>query len=165
MVALGIVAILLGLGVPTFARTLAAVRVSAASQRLQAHLALARAESLRQGMRVTVCKSADQARCSPEASVGWEQGWIVFADAAATGAPSGPLLARSGRLHSSLRIAGDKGALAFYVSFSDIGVPQQATGALMAGSLTVCAEKLGRGTKLVLSRAGRARREAADCPG
>ncbi|MBE7941967.1 MULTISPECIES: GspH/FimT family protein [Ramlibacter] len=161
LVVLALVAILLGLGVPSFARLLERTRVSTAAQRLQSHLALARSEAVRRGLRVTLCKSADGLVCATTG--GWEQGWILFSDAQATGRPAGPPLTRGQALPPSVTVNGT-GSLGSYVSYTEAGQPQLLSGGFQAGTLHVCGTPGSEGRDLVLSRAGRLRSDASANP-
>lgn len=161
LVVLVIVAILLGLGVPSFSRLMDHTRVATAAQRLQAHLSLARSEAVRRGLRVTLCKSADGLTCA--AAGGWQQGWILFTDAQATGQPAGLPLARGEALHPSLSASGN-GSVADYVSYTEAGQPQLLAGGFQAGTIRVCGKPGGAGQDLVLSRAGRLRNDVSPAP-
>lgn len=57
--------------------------MTAATNELIAHLALARSEAIRRHVRVMMCPSRDQRDClRPEADhTPWQHGWLVYADA------------------------------------------------------------------------------------
>ncbi len=83
LVVMAIAAILLGIGAPVFTATIASARTSAAANSLLAALELARAEALRRGAPVAVCRAADAAATAcgaAAASADWSAGWIVWVD-------------------------------------------------------------------------------------
>lgn len=80
MVAIAIVAIVLAIGVPSFADAMRRSRVANATNELNGALALARSEAIKRGMRVTVCPAADQARTACADSTDWSGGLIIFGD-------------------------------------------------------------------------------------
>jgi type IV fimbrial biogenesis protein FimT len=73
-----IIAILAGIGVPSFRYVTASNRISSEVNALLGDMRYARTEAIKEGSWVTVCASADQATCS--ASGNWNTGWIVFSD-------------------------------------------------------------------------------------
>jgi type IV fimbrial biogenesis protein FimT len=82
MVSIMILALLVGLAVPTFRTITANSRTSAATNNLASALAVARSEALRQSTTVSICPSSDQKTCDvPD----WTKGWIAFTDANADG--------------------------------------------------------------------------------
>jgi type IV fimbrial biogenesis protein FimT len=78
MVAVTILAILLGWGVPTFREFTRNNTVITAQNDLVTSLSLARSEALRRNQPVTVCASPDAENCGDEAD--WPIGWIAFID-------------------------------------------------------------------------------------
>ena len=80
LIVLTIASITLGIGVPSFQGFIKSSRVSGLTNQFVTSVNYARSEAVKRGARVTVCKSADQASCTT--SGGWDQGWIVFVDAA-----------------------------------------------------------------------------------
>jgi type IV fimbrial biogenesis protein FimT len=85
MTALLVVAIVLSAGVPSYLSVVRNNRAATNANELVSALTTARSEAVRRGDRVSICRSNDGATCSGA----WEDGWIVFVDAAATdtGAP------------------------------------------------------------------------------
>jgi type IV fimbrial biogenesis protein FimT len=81
MVVTTIVAILMGIGVPSFRYVTTANRVSAEVNALLGDMQYARSEAVREGQTVTVCASADGATCTGGVNNTWQGGWIVFSDA------------------------------------------------------------------------------------
>jgi type IV fimbrial biogenesis protein FimT len=90
MVTLAVVAILLGLAIPSFNDAILGTKLSTYANSLVASANVARSEAIKRNAAVTMCVSTDGASC---ASGNWDQGWIVLAgteviirqDAAATG--------------------------------------------------------------------------------
>lgn len=91
MITLAIAAILLTIGVPSFNTLMQNSRLTTSTNDLIGALNLARSEAVTRELRVTVCKSADQATCNTSVT-GWQQGWIVFTDENSNAAfnPIGP---------------------------------------------------------------------------
>jgi type IV fimbrial biogenesis protein FimT len=82
LTALTVLAILLGLAVPTFRDVTRNNRIGAAQNDLVTAFTYARSEALRISAPVSVCASADGATCSGSAN--WATGWIAFIDTGAT---------------------------------------------------------------------------------
>jgi type IV fimbrial biogenesis protein FimT len=78
MVVTGIVAILLGIAIPSYKYISTSYRMSAEVNGLLGDLQYARGEALREGNGVTVCVSTDGATCTGGGN--WNPGWIVFSD-------------------------------------------------------------------------------------
>lgn len=78
LVVSAIVAILLGIAIPSYKYVTTSYRMSAEANGLLGDLQLARSEALKQGNGVTVCVSSDGASCTGGAD--WSPGWIVFSD-------------------------------------------------------------------------------------
>lgn len=76
MVVVAIVAILLGIGAPSYRYITNSYRMSAEVNGLLGDLQYARAEAIREGQPVTACVSNDGASCTRGAD--WANGWIVF---------------------------------------------------------------------------------------
>jgi type IV fimbrial biogenesis protein FimT len=87
MLAIAILGVLLGLGVPSFVETIRNNRTISQNNELIGALNYARSEALKRADAVSVCASADQATCS--GSTNWTTGWIVFGDQDADGSMDG----------------------------------------------------------------------------
>ena len=79
LVVVAIVAILLGIGVPSYRYITNSYRMSAEINGLLGDLQFARAEAIKLGLTVTACVSRDGANCDA-GSTTWQEGWIVFQD-------------------------------------------------------------------------------------
>jgi type IV fimbrial biogenesis protein FimT len=78
MVVMAIVAILLGIGVPSYRYISNSYRMSAEVNGLLGDLQYARAEAIKEGQTVTVCVSTNRTACT--GGTAWAGGWIVFSD-------------------------------------------------------------------------------------
>ncbi len=88
LVTIAVAAIILSYGVPSFMDVVRNGRAATNANDFVTALAIARSEAVKRGARVTVCASNDQATCSGD----WEDGWIVFADGAATDDTNPPVV-------------------------------------------------------------------------
>ncbi|PKM11485.1 MAG: pilus assembly protein FimT [Gammaproteobacteria bacterium HGW-Gammaproteobacteria-3] len=70
MMTIAIAAILLGIAIPSFTASIASNRLTTQANELLASLNLARSESIKRGVQVTLSKNGGQ----------WESGWNVFTD-------------------------------------------------------------------------------------
>ena len=77
-IAMTILAIMVGIAVPTFRNFAADSRTASASSDLSSALAIARNEAIRRSSRAIACASTTGATCS--GSTNWANGWLVFAD-------------------------------------------------------------------------------------
>ena len=75
--ALGIVAILVGIGIPQMAQFGRAAARRAAVNDMMHSIFLARSKAIMANDVVSICRSADGEACSTHSS-NWEDGWIVF---------------------------------------------------------------------------------------
>jgi type IV fimbrial biogenesis protein FimT len=81
MVVITIIAILMGIGAPSYKYVTSSSRVSSEVNSLLADMQFARSESVREGSTITVCASTDGSSCTGGATGTWQTGWIVFSDA------------------------------------------------------------------------------------
>src|SRR5215831_6380072 len=77
LIVVGVVAILLGVGVPSYRYIANSYRMSGEVNGLLGDLQFARAEAIKEGQTVTTCVSRDGATCDL-GSTTWQEGWIVF---------------------------------------------------------------------------------------
>lgn len=77
LITVAVVAILALIGPPMLASMLDSNRSIAHYNQLAGSLALARSESIKRGVIVSICGSSDGATCD---TANWESGWLVFAD-------------------------------------------------------------------------------------
>jgi type IV fimbrial biogenesis protein FimT len=76
LLATALLAILLTLAMPAYKSLLATDRAATEVVQLVAAINFARSEAVKRRNRVTLCKSADGAKCGGS----WSQGWLVFVD-------------------------------------------------------------------------------------
>lgn len=162
LVTLAIGAIILAVGVPSFRTVVQNNRLVSGTNDLVGVLNLARSEAVTRGLRVTVCKSSDQATCDTS-GVGWEQGWIVFTDEnnnAAydpTATPAETLLRVHGELENQITATGNTN-VANYISYITSGQSQMTSGAFQAGTIQICDDRNGDfGRSLVITSTGQIR--------
>ena len=82
MVGVSILAVVLALAAPSYQQFGRSTRVVTQASELHGALTYARSESLRRGVRVTVCRSNNPQAASPacSSSGSWAGGWLVFVD-------------------------------------------------------------------------------------
>ncbi|WP_235318688.1 GspH/FimT family pseudopilin [Lysobacter sp. A03] len=78
LVAIAVMGVLLGVGVPSFKNLQRRMAADTTFHLITGALATARATAVTRGVPVSVCPSADGQRCDHH--VFWEHGWIVFED-------------------------------------------------------------------------------------
>lgn len=82
MVAVGIAAIVLAVGVPSFSSSIDNQRMTSATNDLVMTMNLAKSEAIKRVAYVSICKSSDGETCT--AGSDWNEGWIVFANSGTT---------------------------------------------------------------------------------
>lgn len=156
MITLAIAAILLSVGIPSFSALIKDSHLTVSNNDLVTAFNVARSEAVKRGVRVTVCKSANQTSCTT--SNGWEQGWLVFTDENNNGAYNSAtetLLRVHPVLEASVTAVGD-GTVTNYVSYVMSGKSQQAGGGLQSGTILVRDDRTGAfGRNLTISQTGR----------
>ena len=83
MMAVVLLALMLGLGLPSLQTMLDSNRVAREASWLQSDLRMARAEAVRRGAPVGLCASSNGTACTAGAT--WRQGWILFSNARGDG--------------------------------------------------------------------------------
>ena len=138
MVTIVVLAILLAIGIPSFASLIASNRLTSATNELIASLQAARTEALRRNARVTVCPAAPNANACSGA---WRDGWMAFVDQTPGNAPApesaNDILFRGGPLPTGIVVVANA-PLSSYVSFTADGMSKQLDGASLADILRVC---------------------------
>ena len=110
MVTIAVLAVLLGLALPSFQQSLRSNRAATATNDMLASLSLARSEAIRSTRGGGVCSSNDGAACNG----GWSDGWLVWADADADGAfDAGETVLRYSRGDARLAATGPGAVIAF----------------------------------------------------
>ncbi len=159
MVTISILAVLMSLAVPSFRGMIASTRLTSANNDLMAAFALARANAIKTGNRVTICMSANGTSCTTTG--GWQQGWISFIDttrssASATVDSGETILTTSGALAADVVVKGNLP----YISYSADGQSKTIQGGFNSGTIRVCSTSSGlsddkRARNLTLNSAGR----------
>ena len=82
---IAIALILLAVGVPSFSTIVNGNTLTVQANDLIANLSLARGQAMLRGQRVVVCKSNNAEDCSRADDTHWEDGWLMYVDADASG--------------------------------------------------------------------------------
>ncbi|MDK2797846.1 MAG: type fimbrial biosis protein FimT [Tepidiphilus sp.] len=160
MVTIAVLAILLAIGIPSFASLIASNRLTSATNELVAALQTARTEAIRRNARITVCPAAPTATAC---SGNWRDGWMVFVDQTPGNAPApesaADILFRGGPSPQNITIVGNAN-VSSYVSFTADGASKLLSGAFQAGTVRVCSTSAAlandrRARDLVISATGR----------
>jgi type IV fimbrial biogenesis protein FimT len=157
LVTLCVASVLLTLSAPSFIGLYASAQLSTTARDFLGSLRLARSEAAKRGGHVVMCKSGDGVNCAD--SGGWDQGWIIFHDTNANGAPDPRevLIQHAQALGADLALTGN---IPVARSFTFVGqaASRTGTGAMQAGTLTLCRRRDagGVGRQIVLSSGGRA---------
>lgn len=158
MVAVGIMAVLLTIGVSSFAEIGTSMKLTSASNTLLAHIHHARSEAIKRNSRVVLCKSTDGAACAQTG--GWEQGWIIFHDANNNALREGTetIIQREAALAGELLFTGNVNA-SRYLSFAGSGATRMVGGGYQIGRLTLCRQSTepGEARQIVFNAVGRPR--------
>lgn len=149
LMTLGLVAIVLGFGLPSFASLLADKRLRVETDALFHAVHLARQESIVRRRVVTICPSVDGQYCDPDGR--WSEGWILFANIGRSGTgrrDDNEVFLRYHKVGQTAQIRSNRR------SYSFRSTEQRATN----GTLVVCDRK-GRAAPraLVVSYTGRPR--------
>ena len=80
MIALAVAGVLITLAIPAFTDTIRNNRLSAQANEFIYALKFARAEAIKRGVPVTICRSSNQTACTTGGTANWESGWIIFAE-------------------------------------------------------------------------------------
>lgn len=140
MIAVSIMAVLMGLAVPSFMKVIASNQVTVATNDSLSFFTYARAEALKLGKRVTMCASSDLATCSDTAF--WSDGFIIFVDNDRTSGlvaidTDDEVLKAIGPKNGSIRVSGDAD-VAEYVSYGADGKTKKIDGTRLSGIVKVC---------------------------
>lgn len=91
LVTLAVLAIILGIAIPSFQGIVLRSRLISETNNLVSALAIARSEAIKRGRVVTVCKTLNPNIASPTCAAGanWRNGWIAFTDGGVRGTIDG----------------------------------------------------------------------------
>ena len=131
MVTLAVLAIVLGIAVPSFTQQIRNNSSVALTSEFQTALSYARAEAVKRATRVSICPSTNGASCLGASD--WHKGWLVFVDGAASDTTAAVTVTTPlrfwGDLDENTLIAANKGAGALaYVRFTSSGMLAKSTG-------------------------------------
>lgn len=165
LTAIAIVAILLAIGVPSFADAMRRNRMAAVTNDVSAALALAKSEAVKRGMQVTVCGgNADQSDCAGSGT--WSAGLIVFHDdALTTGQLDGTdemIQVSPPAAEKNIGVTVDRNALTFRPNGSITGLAAGATSVITIVPTYGCTGDDAR--TVTLNRAGRPAVARRACP-
>jgi len=90
LVTVSIMAILLGIGIPSYKSVMTSIRMSGEINAVVADMNFARSEAIKRGQNVFVCPSINQTTCS--GALDWSQGWLVSFGTAYSATPTTGLL-------------------------------------------------------------------------
>jgi type IV fimbrial biogenesis protein FimT len=154
---LAVSAILLTIGIPSFASLIHSSHVTSATNELVGSLHLARAEAIKRGGRVVLCPSVTGVSCSGGE---WHQGWVMFYDQDNDAAldASETVVLRRYAMPEGYRLTGNS-PVSQYVSYTPTGAAKSTSGAWQFGTLTVCRESRERveARQVVIGSTGRPR--------
>ena len=162
-VALAILALLTLAALPAYRTWIAEEQLMNHARRLAGSMQTARAEAIKRGHRVNLCKSADGLQCADGGR--WDQGYLMHGDIGRTGDVDGPdTVIRYEPPPRDITVTANR-PLDDYVSYTSFGQARLLSGALQMGTFTVC--KSGRRpAQVVLVATGRVRidRAPGTCP-
>jgi prepilin-type N-terminal cleavage/methylation domain-containing protein len=80
MVTVVILAVILGVGIPSFSNLIGSSNTDSVVRRLSSSLAYARSEAVTRAEEVVVCASSNGTACNAANDTGWASGWLVYED-------------------------------------------------------------------------------------
>ena len=156
MITVTVVAILLSVGLPSYENFIKNGHLTAGNNELVSSFNLARSEAIKRGLRVTVCKSANQSTCTTSGE--WDQGWLVFTDENNNGvynSATETIILAHAKMNDLVTAVGN-GTVTNYVSYVMSGKSQQAPTGLQSGTILVRDDRSGDyGRNLSISQTGR----------
>ena len=156
LISLIIISIALAIAFPNLSSILLRSRMDAVISEFSSALYLARSESIKRGVAVTLCSSAEGSACNTTTSTaaGWQYGWLLFADSNADASlDSGDRLIRVyHNPHNEFTLIGN--------TYVDSQIHYLPTGriSVLGGTIRVCAKDRSQlGKNIVLIATGRFR--------
>jgi len=134
MVTLGVLAVVIGIGIPLFTGMTNGNRLTGAANEMVAAFQIARSEALRSNARTVLCQSADSVTCSSASP--W-RGWIVFTDANGNNLPDAAEIHRVGTIEIPLEVRTSGNILNSRITFRGDGLAYS-NNALLAANIRVC---------------------------
>lgn len=160
--ALCILAGLLVLAVPSYARYMDEQRLLDQARRLSDAIMLARSEAVKRNGHVVICATTPNDDCGDARH--WHEGWVVFEDVDGNAEQDAvdPPVAREPGATPGVTMVGNR-PVQRYLRFDYLGQARLASGALQMGTIEVCKPGLN-GYRVVLANAGRTRIERMSNP-
>jgi type IV fimbrial biogenesis protein FimT len=163
LIVLAVGSILLAIAVPGYGFLVEANRLTAATNNLVVAMHFARSESIKRGVRVSMCTTSNPTAAAPvcDQAAGWHQGWLVFEDSGTRGdLDLQDVLLRIEQdvlLHD---ISISTTNFSHYVSYLPSGMSQGPNN-LGNGKFVLCLEHMER--QIIVSMTGRIRLARGSC--
>lgn len=158
MVVLSIVAVMAAWALPSFMGTIQQARLAAATHEFLSAISLARSEAIKRNARTVLCVAVSENACTSTGN--WNQGWLLFEDVNSNGSldSTEKIIRYQSALHGGVVIKGNT-PVAKYVSFLGTGRPHLLSGAMQAGTISIChrANTPVTGRAIVMNVVGRPR--------
>jgi type IV fimbrial biogenesis protein FimT len=142
MVTVAIVAILASFAVPGLQSFIANSSLRSATNDVVSALAQTRSLAIKEGARVTMCKSSDGSQCATTGN--WEQGWIIFVDSTRNSpwlnasVDTGEAMSFYNQSLTGNVLVKGNSTVSQYVSYSADGMSRLLNGGFLAGVIRVC---------------------------
>ena len=166
MIAAAVLGVLALIGIPSLTSFIQESRMISETNNLITDIQFTRSEAIKRNNRVTICQSSDGATCTLGGD--WEAGWIVFDDVNENVLLPGAVLRTSTGTAGANFTIGAPGAIANFVSYTNVGASIGAAGATGSGTFSICDSRAGEGRAVQIGVSGRVKssREPADfvCP-
>lgn len=154
VIGLAIAALLLALAANAYRDWIEDARLMNHARVLASTMSEARAEAIKRGHRVNLCKSSDGRQCTETGR--WDQGILLHDDHDRTGTAEGrDTVIRFEPPPAGIVVTANR-PVSNYVSFTSLGQARMLTGALQMGTFTVC-KRGRRAVEVVLVASGRVR--------
>ena len=160
MVAISVLAILIGIGVPSMVEFLKNNRRAAAVNALVSDLQRGRSNAISTGIETVLCHSTTGAACSAAASPDWSDGWLLFVDTDAddTLDAGEVVLSRQGA-RNGLTMPSNRSGIVFRPGFRSLG---SFGTELPNGTFAVCVDGTDNDRFIIVSGSGSARLQSDD---
>jgi type IV fimbrial biogenesis protein FimT len=166
MVTLAIVAIVVGLALPSLQGVLGGSEMRATGNQLMYSLQTARSEAIKRSTPVALCPSKNQPANAPVCDGTYEDGWIVFVDADQNGVQSegDEVLQQSEALPPKFSITPDK-LFEEAVFFSLSGTSVTSAGRPISGNINISSQSTNQTRTIRIAASGRISRLSAASDG
>ncbi len=162
MIGIAVLALLLALGVPSFINLTRNNRLITQTNELVTAMSLARSESIKRGLPVSVCVSSNQTDCDT-GTPDWADGWIMFTDAGSPGELDGTdELLQVGQATSNGFAVTEMETGAAYVQFTPSGLVNPAAARRL--EIEWSADPTGRTRCISIAVGGRINTTQGACP-